>query len=224
MITKVVAALVLVLSSALVSAASVDINVSASNRGYITSSGDYSFGDGTNYFTSPDDGFRSYFIFNLVDLAGFNVTAARLELYNTGGGYVGGNGSGTLTMRAVSGSLNLVGAPTMTYADLGDGTVYGSTFTSSPANTGSYVVITLNADFLSAMSPKIGNGAIGLGAALEDATPAAYLFGWSGGISMADTRLVLTGSYAPVPEPSTYGLALGGLVLVGAVIRRRRKT
>lgn len=32
----------------------------------------------------------------------------------------------------------------------------------------------------------------------------------------------ITGTSAPVPEPSTYGLALGGLALVGAVIRRRR--
>ena len=33
-----------------------------------------------------------------------------------------------------------------------------------------------------------------------------------------DTNLTVS----PVPEPSTYGLALGGLALVGAVIRRRR--
>jgi hypothetical protein len=40
---------------------------------------------------------------------------------------------------------------------------------------------------------------------------------WSGG----PQALIVSG--APVPEPSTYGLALGGLALAGAVIRRRRK-
>jgi hypothetical protein len=37
----------------------------------------------------------------------------------------------------------------------------------------------------------------------------------------ADNKLQLT--YAPIPEPSTYGLMLGGLALAGAALRRRRK-
>lgn len=49
-------------------------------------------------------------------------------------------------------------------------------------------------------------------------------------ISMSDSSFYtlnisgLTINAAPIPEPSTYGLALGGLALVGAAIRRRRTT
>lgn len=35
--------------------------------------------------------------------------------------------------------------------------------------------------------------------------------------------VTLTYTYAPVPEPSTYGIILGGLALAGAVVARRRK-
>jgi len=41
------------------------------------------------------------------------------------------------------------------------------------------------------------------------------------GYSNFSTGLTISGS--PIPEPSTYGLVLGGLALVGAAMRRRKK-
>lgn len=215
---------ILTLAALTASAAGTEVTLDAANRGYINEWGGYSYiGYGSaNYWTSPSQSVRSYFVYDLSGLDGFTVTGARIELYNN---YRGSSGSATLVMKDITtGTLNLSGAPTMTYDDLADGTVYGSVSTSAPGNLSTFITVELNADFLAALNPVIGAGSIGLGGSLIDTTSGAQVFAFSNG-PMSDTRLVLTGTYAsgPIPEPSTYGLALGGLALVGALIRRRRK-
>ena len=41
--------------------------------------------------------------------------------------------------------------------------------------------------------------------------------------SLDDTGTAIQLQYSPIPEPSTYGLVLGGLALAGAALRRRKK-
>ena len=54
----------------------------------------------------------------------------------------------------------------------------------------------------------------------RDQVSGVFLSGFTG--PWLETSYVGLGYFAPIPEPSTYGLMLGGLALAGAALRRRR--
>jgi hypothetical protein len=104
-----------------------------------------------------------------------------------------------------------------TFADLGSGTSYGNQ-TFSSADDGTFFTINLNSDFIAAAQLALGSGQIAVGGSIDSGN-SGFIFGWSGGIDMSDTMLVL--DITPVPEPSTLALvSLGGLNLL---LFRRRK-
>jgi len=83
------------------------------------------------------------------------------------------------------------------YADLGDGTSYGSYTFAAPTAVGDTVSITLNAAFLNRLNAGLLRD-FSFGGALGEAAPAG------------------------VPEPATWALALLGFGAAGTAMRRRR--
>jgi len=74
-------------------------------------------------------------------------------------------------------------------------------------------VVTLRAGSISASAENSQNFSLH-----SDGTYEMFLYNASSGLG----GVLMSTAAAPVPEPSTYGLMLGGLALAGAALRRRR--
>jgi hypothetical protein len=181
---------------------------------------------------------RNFFVFNLSGFSG-TITSATLHLFNpadnpaTTTTYEGGflndvhniTGTETYQVNAVStpiASLIAGGTSPSTFADLGDGTVYG-TYTAGYADNGRFIDIVLNSAALADLNGAIGSlfAFGGNLTTLNGVADTERLFGWTNGGQLSDTQLILT--TADVPEPATFALLGLGLLALGIARKRKAK-
>ena len=154
----------LVLVSAAPPAAATQTTLNAVGQGWYQDTGyhvaaleNYFVGTGTN---PPYEQHRDFFVFSLSGVTGTTIVSATLRVPNP----VGATGAGTLSLYAVSTSISSLtaGYPSGSatgqaiYADLGDGTVYGSTTLTSADLATNPVDVTINTDGLAALNASQG--------------------------------------------------------------------
>jgi hypothetical protein len=171
---------------------------------------------------------RPFFVFNIPSLAlGQSIKSSILSIYNPSGGVrLDGYRNSTLNVYGFTGSpsdlVDGTGWWSIMYANLGNGTLYGSTTLDQNQNNTTYS-ISLNDDGLTAINQASG-GYFSLGLVLPVATinpntQLEYGFNNTSSSTAGDGNVQL--SIDVIPEPSAYALfGIGALALVVAYRRK----
>ena len=192
-----------------------DVMLAATSTGWYDISGLHIAGN-LNYIVGINeslDQFRDFFIFDLTGVTG-TITGATISIVNPLS--VSPNGK-TYTLHEVSTPVATLDSDqfgrTDIFADLGTGTVYGST----PGTSASLVVFSLNAAGLAALTAGEG-GLFAIGGDLSPLSPGSISYMY--GNSEVGVSLDLT-TTAPVPETSSIALLFTVVVAVVLSFRRR---
>ncbi len=158
------------------------------------------------------------------NLATLTLTGGNLdfEILNSGGGVYTPNAGTDYDTIVVSGlldisALSLLNRVGLTVVSLSDLTTAGDLQDFDPAETYAFDLISYGSisSYEGSISQFFDLDTTGLTYAGFGLDPAF--------LSLVDTGSAIRLTYAPIPEPSTYGLMLGGLALAGAALRRRKK-
>ncbi len=163
---------------------------------------------------------RNYFVFDLSGVTD-QIVGAELRLYNPADGFLGAPSD--YTLRSVETSVATLmqshstgPAGAAIYADLGDGTVFGSVL-GSVADNGTVISIPLNAAAVNSLNGSLGQTFAFGGQFAFQGPQEHYIFGFSN-LGTETRQLVLT----TVPEPATWIQFGSGLVLTTVFVRSRR--
>lgn len=197
------------------------VSLSSSNQGW-WSTGFKNSNDNDNYITGnySDNGFHSFFTFDLSALAGVSTATLQVQRFNGSG-----NPTKTLGFFDVSTSADVLSQKANNpdiniYNDLGSGKNYGTFNVSTFGNSKEILSFVLNSDVIADINTRSGKFFSIGGALLGDLKIGdQYLFANSFNSS---AKLVVDTSLATVPEPGT----LSGVVLASITslwLKRKRR-
>lgn len=194
------------------------VSVNSYDNGWYKSNGSHVTSN-TNIISGQSgwNSYRNFFAFDLSGVTG-RVVSATLSIAGGNGKFSNMSNLAKFAVYDVStktSSLTSGTGGTAAFADLGSGSLYGSTAVATPGWTGTMPTVSV------ALANAIGdiNNALGNQFALGGTTSGGYLWGYSNGAQAATLSLTV----AAVPVPAALPLmllALGGM----GVVARRRKT
>ena len=198
------------------------VNLQPFELGKYSSRGDAA--PGGNYFTGttgqPGFLFRSFFIFDISSVAG-RVVSATLKLENPL--FASTRPTELFTLHDYVGNLDPLlrngRNGTSSFADLGNGTLYGS-YIASVRDNNTIINMDLTPEALADMNVNARGGLFAIGGNLTFSS-AGFIFGSS--TNNVQLTVETTNSPAPngVPEPGSLGLVVGGLLAILTSRRRR---
>lgn len=206
-------------------AASADVTLMTTQRGWYDSSDSHNLGS-DNYAAADFSSvhYHDFFVFDLGSVSG-TITGAQLNLYEPVGGYSSPYASELFRLFDVSTPVaTLVSDKTVSgaFSDLGTGVEYGSVSISA-ADDGTTIAIDLNTQALAALNSAEGTS-FAIGGALNEFLVDPMVFSGSGngqpnpgdGATTLDLQIA-----SAVPEPATWMLMTAALFGLGFAVRRR---